>query len=158
MLAANHYAVFKIANKSILYRSLSLFFFFFVFCVFISRAAPVTHGGSQARGLRRAVAASLCQSHSNARFISHCAMTGTPENILKLVSHFLLRFPEARGVLGGWRGGLALKMYPALPLFQTFLETPFSGLNRKISLMGKSFSIPASLKWAIVSGRCPLPG
>ena len=42
-----------------------LFFFFFVvflsFCLF--RAA---HGGSQARGLIRATAASLCHSHSNA--------------------------------------------------------------------------------------------
>ena len=33
------------------------FFFFFVFCLF--RASPVAHGGSQARGLIRAVAASL---------------------------------------------------------------------------------------------------
>ena len=37
------------------------FFFFFVF----SRAAPVAHGGSKARGLIGAVAASLHQSHSN---------------------------------------------------------------------------------------------
>ena len=38
-------------------------FFFFVFCLF--RAAPVAYGGSQARGLIRAVAAGLCQRHSN---------------------------------------------------------------------------------------------
>ena len=38
---------------------------FFVFLPF-SGSAPMAHGGSQARGLSRAVAASLCQSHSNA--------------------------------------------------------------------------------------------
>ena len=38
----------------------------FYFCLFaFSRAAPTAYGGSQARGLIRAVAASLCQSHSN---------------------------------------------------------------------------------------------
>ena len=31
------------------------------------RSAPTAHGDCQARGLVRAVAASLCQSHSNAR-------------------------------------------------------------------------------------------
>ena len=42
------------------------FFFFFLFCLFaFSRAAPSAHGGSQAGGLIGAVAASLCQSHSN---------------------------------------------------------------------------------------------
>ena len=35
--------------------------FYFVF----SRAAPMAYGGSQARGRIRAVAARLCQSHSN---------------------------------------------------------------------------------------------
>ena len=40
--------------------------FGFVFCLFaFSRAAPVAHGGSQARGLIRTVAAGLCQSHSH---------------------------------------------------------------------------------------------
>ena len=39
------------------------FFFFFVF----SRATPVAHGGSKARGQIRAVAAGLHHSHSNAR-------------------------------------------------------------------------------------------
>ena len=41
--------------------------FFFVF----SRAAPLPYGGSQARGLIRAVAASLRQSHSNAKSNLH---------------------------------------------------------------------------------------
>ena len=37
------------------------------FCLFaFSRATPEAYGGSQARGLIRAVAASLLQSHSNA--------------------------------------------------------------------------------------------
>ena len=39
------------------------FFFFFVF----SRAAPTAYGGSQARGLIKAIAAGLHHSHSNAR-------------------------------------------------------------------------------------------
>ena len=43
------------------------FFFFFFFFFAISWAAAVAYGGSQARGLIRAVAASLRQSHSNAR-------------------------------------------------------------------------------------------
>ena len=41
------------------------YYYYFVFCLF--RAAPEAHEGSQARGLIGAVAASLCQSHSNAR-------------------------------------------------------------------------------------------
>ena len=35
-------------------------------CLFAFRAAPVTHGGSQARGQIGAAAASLCHSHSHA--------------------------------------------------------------------------------------------
>ena len=42
--------------------------FFFFFRLFdISWAAPAASGGSQARGLIRAIAASLCYSHSDAR-------------------------------------------------------------------------------------------
>ena len=40
-----------------------VFFFFFFFA--ISWAAPAAYGGSQARGLIRAIAARLCHSHSN---------------------------------------------------------------------------------------------
>ena len=41
-------------------------YFFLFFGVFVfSRAAPVAYGGYQARGLIRAVAAGLCQSHRN---------------------------------------------------------------------------------------------
>ena len=48
------------------------FFFFFFLSLFVfSRAAPVVHGDSQARGLIRAVAVSLRQSHSNARSELH---------------------------------------------------------------------------------------
>ena len=47
------------------YNSVAVFFFsFFVFFA-ISGAAPVAHGGSQARGRIRGVASSLRQSHSN---------------------------------------------------------------------------------------------
>ena len=42
------------------------FFFFFFFFLPCSWAAPAAYGGSQARGPTGAVAASLCQSHSNA--------------------------------------------------------------------------------------------
>jgi len=41
------------------------YYYFFGLSAF-SRAASATYGGSQARGLIRAVAASLRQSHSNA--------------------------------------------------------------------------------------------
>ena len=44
---------------------LNRFICFWVFCVF-SRATPVAYGGSQARGLVRAIAAGLCQSHNTA--------------------------------------------------------------------------------------------
>ena len=68
----------------------SLFFFFclFVFCFFvvvvaISWAAPAAYGGSQARGLIGAVAASLCQSHSNSgsepRLQPTPQLTATPD-------------------------------------------------------------------------------
>ena len=44
-----------------------LFYYYYFFCFFaFSRATPAAHGGSQARGLIGAVAAGLCQSHSNA--------------------------------------------------------------------------------------------
>ena len=47
------------------------FFFFLVFLASFLRAAPVTYGASQARGLIRAVAADLHQSYSNARYKLH---------------------------------------------------------------------------------------
>ena len=41
-------------------------YLFIYFCLFaISWAAPAAYGGSQARGLIGAAAASLCHSHSN---------------------------------------------------------------------------------------------
>ena len=46
-----------------------ILFYFIYFCLFaISWAAPMAYWGSQARGLIRAVAAGLRQSHSNAGF------------------------------------------------------------------------------------------
>ena len=50
------------------------FFFFFVFLLFLW-AAPAAYGGSQARGLIGAVAASLRQSHSNAGSEPHLQPT-----------------------------------------------------------------------------------
>ena len=49
-----------------LYFSLSFFLSFFFFFLFLFRAAPTVHGGYQARGWIRAIAASLYHSHSNA--------------------------------------------------------------------------------------------
>ena len=48
----------------------------FCVCVF-PRAARTAHGGSQARGGIRAVAASLCHSHNNAR--SEPSLQPTPQ-------------------------------------------------------------------------------
>lgn len=50
-------------NKTdFIYSCINNFFFFLSF----SRAAPAAYGGSQARGVIRAVATGLCHSHSNA--------------------------------------------------------------------------------------------
>ena len=46
--------------------AVTLSLFFFCLFAFFSRAAVVAYGGSQAKGLIGAVAASLHQSHSNA--------------------------------------------------------------------------------------------
>ena len=46
-------------------------FFFLSFFFLLFRAEPVAYGGSQARGLIGATAASLCHSHSNARSEPH---------------------------------------------------------------------------------------
>ena len=47
---------------------------FFVFCLL--RAAPVAYGGSQARGLIRAVATGLHHSHSNAASVTYTTAHG----------------------------------------------------------------------------------
>ena len=52
-----------------------LFFFFFSFLFLLLRATPAACGGSQARGLIGAVAASLHQSRSNARSEPHLRPT-----------------------------------------------------------------------------------
>ena len=45
---------------------LLLFIYLFIYLSFcLLRAAPMAYGGSQARSLIRAVATSLCQSHSS---------------------------------------------------------------------------------------------
>ena len=46
-------------------------------CFCLLRAAPVAHGGSQAKGIIRAAAAGLRQSHSNAR--SEPCLRPTPQ-------------------------------------------------------------------------------
>ena len=58
-----------------------IFFFFYLFA--FSRAAPIAHGGSQARGPIGAVAAGLHQSHSNEGLELHLQptpqLTATPD-------------------------------------------------------------------------------
>ena len=46
---------------------LYIYFFIFIFYFLLYRAASTAYGGSQARGLIGAIAASLRHSHSNAR-------------------------------------------------------------------------------------------
>ena len=53
---------------------------FYVFVVFIFRAAPTTYGDSQARGQIESAAASLCHSHSATTSESH------PQPTLQLVA------------------------------------------------------------------------
>ena len=55
-------------------------FFFFFGLIAISWAAPAAYGGSQARGQIRAVAASLCHSHSNPRSHQHLQPTPKPDS------------------------------------------------------------------------------
>ena len=52
-------------NKNISIFSDYILFIFWSFCLF--RAIPTAYGGSQARGLIRAIAAGLRQGHSNTR-------------------------------------------------------------------------------------------
>ena len=55
----------------------TLFIYLFICLFAFSRAAPTAYGGSQARDLIGAVAAGLCQSHSNAR--SKLRLLPTPQ-------------------------------------------------------------------------------
>jgi len=59
--------------------SFSFFFFFFFGLFFLCpfRAASMAYGGSQARGLNRAVVAGLYHSHNNAR--SEPSLQPTPQ-------------------------------------------------------------------------------
>ena len=63
-------------KRSVLER---LVFFFFFFCLFVflsfSRAALAAYGGSQARGLIRAIAAGLHHSRSNSGSMLHLQPT-----------------------------------------------------------------------------------
>ena len=52
-----------------------LFYFILFYFVLLSRAPPVAYGGAQARGPIGAIAASLHQSHSNARSEQHLRPT-----------------------------------------------------------------------------------
>ena len=63
---------------------LGCFLFLFLFCLFaISWAAPAAYGGSQSRGLIRAIATGLRQSHNNVgsepRLRPTPQLTATPE-------------------------------------------------------------------------------
>ena len=65
--------VYKLASES--YRPVLLYLFIFWSFFSFFRAAHVAYGGSQARGLIGDIAASLCQSHSNARSKPHLQPT-----------------------------------------------------------------------------------
>ena len=67
MAKAKFTELIKVALSKLLYSFLFVCLFVFVFFVFsvFSRAALAAYGGSQARGLIRAVAAGLQHSHSN---------------------------------------------------------------------------------------------
>ena len=67
---------------------LTSFFCFCFFCLF--RAAPVAHGGSQAKGRIRAVAASLHHSHSNTR--SFNPLSKARDGICVLMNASQIRF------------------------------------------------------------------
>ena len=58
------------SEKKIFTHTDCTFFFFFGLFVF-SRATPTAYGGSQARGLIRAVAARLHQAHGNTGSLTH---------------------------------------------------------------------------------------
>ena len=64
----------KRAHQAILIIKTAVILFIYLFVSF-PRAAPAAYGGSQARGLIRAVAAGLCQSHSNAGSEQHLQPT-----------------------------------------------------------------------------------
>ena len=68
MTIKSNWSYFKLSNTEY---SLNFFFCLFAF----SWAAPAAYGGSQARGLIGAVAAGLCQSHSNEGSEPHLQLT-----------------------------------------------------------------------------------
>ena len=66
----------EISIMSTLLQSFYLFIYF-VFCLF--RATPIAYGASQARGLIRATAASLCQSYSQLHLQLTPQLTAMPD-------------------------------------------------------------------------------
>ena len=110
-------------NQACQYNHVHLCFFFFIFfCLFaISWAAPEAYGGSQARGLIRAVAAGLHHSSQQCQIFNplsearnrtrnlmvssqirfQCATTGTPSLCLNLFIYLFPFWPlVANGILG----------------------------------------------------------
>ena len=72
-------------------RKIRYFIYFIYLFIFLFRAAPTAYGGSQARGLIRAVAGSLRHSHSNVGSLTHWVRQG----IKSASSWFLVRFISA---------------------------------------------------------------
>ena len=61
---------------SVVVIAIIIILYYFFFCLFVySRATPTAYGGSQARRLIGAVAASLSHNHSNARSEPHLRPT-----------------------------------------------------------------------------------
>ena len=73
MVAPSHMRLFESNLKTLKSNTIHLF----IYCLFVfSRAAPIAYGGSQAKGLIRAVATSIHHSHSNAGSLTHWARPG----------------------------------------------------------------------------------
>ena len=66
MYYSNIYSCPSVCLRLTLHELFFIYLFIYLFCLFaFSRAAPAAYGGSQARGLIRAIAIGLHQSHSN---------------------------------------------------------------------------------------------
>ena len=92
---------------------------FFFFCLF--RAAPMAFGGSQARGLIRAVAASLLQSPSNTR--SELRLRPTPQ---------LMAMPDPKPLIEARHGTRNLMVPSQIRFCFTTTVTPTGKILKEI--------------------------
>ena len=114
-----------------------LFVCLFVFCLFcLFRPAPEAYGGSQARGLIRAVAASLCHSHSRSNVGPELHLRPAMGNAGSLTdwtrlgiepatSRFLVRFRFCRTMIGSPVGGFLSYWFNFFEEIEGFLLQSF---------------------------------